>query len=206
MCLTPQERGLVLSEEKTKITHIEQGFDFLGFNIRKYRNGKLIIKPSKANVINFLKNMRKTIMSNVAAKTENLIRILNPKIVGWANYYRHVASSSTFSKIDSEIYLALDRWIRRRHPKKSKRWLKTKYFRCARFSNWQFFSETKENGKTKILDLRKASQISIRRHVKIIGSAHPYNPEYKDYFVKRNERKGTVSKLAPELFSKIAGR
>lgn len=74
-----RERGLFLSKEKTKITHINEGFDFLGFNIRKYQE-KLIITPSKKSVKSFLSNMRETIKSNNTAKQENLIRQLNPKI------------------------------------------------------------------------------------------------------------------------------
>jgi len=80
------ERGLTLSEEKTLITHIDQGFDFLGFNVRKY-NSKLLIKPSKKSVKTFVEGLRTIIKSNPTVKTESLIRLLNPKLRGWANYY-----------------------------------------------------------------------------------------------------------------------
>ena len=83
-----KERGLTLSEEKTKVTHIEEGFDFLGQNVRKY-NGKLLIKPSKKNVKNFLEKVRKVLKKHKTAKQENVIRTLNPIIRGWANYHRH---------------------------------------------------------------------------------------------------------------------
>ena len=89
-------RGLTLSEEKTKITHIDEGFDFLGFNVRKY-DGKLLIKPSKEKVKKFLEKIRETIESNKTCKQDTLIRFLNPKITGWANYYKHCVSSETFS-------------------------------------------------------------------------------------------------------------
>ena len=91
-------RGLTLSPEKTKITHIQDGFNFLGFNIRKYKD-KLLIKPSKNSIKSFLKNIRQDIKSNHTAKAENLIRLLNPKIRGWANYFRHVVANNiwTFS-------------------------------------------------------------------------------------------------------------
>ena len=85
-------RGLELSNEKTIITHIDNGFDFLGFNVRKY-HGKLLIKPAKKSVKAFLKNIRSTIKKQATAKTENLIRLLNPKLRGWANYYRHVVKN-----------------------------------------------------------------------------------------------------------------
>jgi len=77
-----KERGLSLSEEKTKITHINDGFNFLGFNLRKYK-GKLLIKPAKENINIFLSKIRKTIKANATATTLNLIRILNPIMQGW---------------------------------------------------------------------------------------------------------------------------
>src|SRR6266699_1293278 len=87
-----KERGLTLSQEKTLITHIENGFDFLGQHLRKY-NGKLLIKPSKKNIHTFLEGIRKIIKENKQATAGNLIAQLNPKIRGWANYHRHVVSS-----------------------------------------------------------------------------------------------------------------
>jgi len=120
-------RGLTLSEEKTKITHIDEGFDFLGFNIRKY-DGKLLIKPSKGKVKKFLDSIRDTINVNKACKQETLIRLLNPKIVGWANYYKHCVASDTFSKTDHQIFCKLRQWSKRRHPKKGSSWVKQKIF------------------------------------------------------------------------------
>ena len=121
------ERGLTLSEEKTEITHIDQGFDFLGFNVRKY-NGKLLIKPSKRSVKAFLETVRALIKSNPTIKTASLIRLLNPKLRGWTNYYRQVVSKATFSKVDNAIFNTLCRWTKRRHPHKNAKWLRNKYF------------------------------------------------------------------------------
>lgn len=80
-----QERGLLLSEEKTKITHINDGFDFLGFNVRKYSNGKLLIKPAKKSVKSLLDKVRQIVKSNLSSKTEEVIYQLNPVLRGWAN-------------------------------------------------------------------------------------------------------------------------
>src|SRR5207253_1480926 len=133
-----RERGLELSEEKTVITHIEEGFDFLGQNVRKY-DGKFLTRPAKKNVKTFLTNVRKVIKANKQATTYGLIALLNPKIRGWANYHRHAASKETFVRVDTAIYRALWQWAKRRHPHKSLQWVKDRYFgRCGN-QNWRFF-------------------------------------------------------------------
>lgn len=186
-----QKRGLELSQEKTKITHIDEGFDFLGTNIRKYQ-GKCIIKPSKKSVKSFLANIRETIKSNPTAKTENLIYQLNPKIRGWANYFRHSCAKKTFSYIDYQIYKALWRWVCRRHPGKSASWIKRKYFRSQGLRNWIFFTKpgTDSSNTSTHVDLFSASSVAIKRHVKIKAEATPYDPRFTEYFRKR-ERQST---------------
>jgi len=119
--------GLELSPEKTKITHIEKGFDFLGFNVRKYVNGKLLIKPSKDSITGFLEDIKDVIKKSGALPTDKLIHSLNAKITGWTNYYRNAVASKTFSKIDSEIFQALKRWGFKRHARKGKRWIINQY-------------------------------------------------------------------------------
>ncbi|WP_262964258.1 group II intron reverse transcriptase/maturase [Methylobacter psychrophilus] len=111
------ERGLVLSPEKTKITHIKKGFDFLGWNIRKY-DDKLLIKPSKSNVEAHLGKIRGVIKDNKTAKQANLIKMLNPILRGWANYHRHVVAKKTFNRVDAEVWSMLWKWATRRHPNK----------------------------------------------------------------------------------------
>src|SRR6185369_1158113 len=115
-----KERGLELSQEKTKITQITDGFDFLGQNIRKYK-GKLLIKPSTKNLLSILNRIRQTIKRNLHAPVEELIRKLNPMIKGWANHHRHVVSKDSFVKVDNEIFLSLWSWARGRQDRKSTR-------------------------------------------------------------------------------------
>ena len=184
-----RERGLTLSPDKTKITNIYEGFDFLGVNIRKYKN-KLIIKPAKSSVKRFLVvNIRETIKINATAKVEDLIGQLNSRIRGWANYYRHVCAKQTFSYVDHNIYPALWRWAVRRHPAKGARWVREKYFRRNETRNWIFSTITKsEDGKIHPLDLVEASKIPIKRHVKIQANAIPYDSAYHDYFNKRTRK------------------
>jgi RNA-directed DNA polymerase len=119
-----QERGLELSPTKTVITHVEQGFDFLGQNVRRYSNGKLLTKPSKKNMKVFLDGVRKIIKAARGSSAAALINQLNPKIRGWANYHRHVVSKRTFARADHEIFSSLWRWARRRHRNKSLSWIK----------------------------------------------------------------------------------
>ncbi|MCD8543123.1 MAG: group II intron reverse transcriptase/maturase [Gammaproteobacteria bacterium] len=183
------ERGLVLSKEKTKITHIDEGFDFLGVNFRKY-SGKLIRKPAKDNVHKFLENIRETIKSNATAKAENLIHQLNPKIRGWANYHRHICAKQTFNKVRDHLFHALWRWAKRRHTRKSRKWIAAKYFRTKQCQHWVFYDKVKdEKGKTIFLDLIEISRTPIRRHIKFKAEANPYDPAYQDYIAERLERR-----------------
>lgn len=181
-----KERGLELSSEKTFITHIDNGFDFLGFNIRKY-NGVLLTKPAQKNVKAFLDNIRNIIKTNATAKTENLIYLLNPKLKGWANYYRHGVSSKTFSTVDHNIFLALRRWAKRRHPNKSKKWVDDKYFTAIEYDNWIFNAGMKQltDGRFGLIALFKLHTTKIVRHVKIKADANPFDPAYAEYFRKR---------------------
>jgi RNA-directed DNA polymerase len=178
-----KERGLELSPEKTVITHIEDGFDFLGQNIRKY-NGKLLIKPSLKSIQMLLRKIRNIVKANLQAKAENLIRLLNPIIRGWVQYHRHVVSKAVFSAIDHFIFKILWRWARRRHPNKSAHWVKDKYFRSHKERNWIFFGEGDRSSKWEAW-LYTAARTSIRRHVKIRGEANPYDPAWEVYFEKR---------------------
>lgn len=180
-----KERGLKLSSEKTKITHIEGGFDFLGQNIRKY-NGKLIIKPSPKSVKAFLKKIREVIKGNKQATAGNLILKLNPIIRGWANYHQHVVSKKTFNKVDHAIFKTLWSWAKRRHGNKSSDWIKNKYFPTGQGRNWVFFGKVIGNqGQIIQLRLIQAVDTPIKRHRKIKGAANPYDPQWEIYFEER---------------------
>jgi RNA-directed DNA polymerase len=179
------ERGLELSREKTKITHIDEGFDFLSINVRKYK-GKCITKPSKQSVNIFLAGIREIIKSNPTAKTENIIYLLNPKIRGWANYFRHSCAKKTFRDIDHQIYKALWHWIHRRHTRKSAAWRKKKYFRSQGNRDWIFsVRNPNKNSAVAHIDLFRASSVAVRRHIKIMARATPYDPAFTEYFEKR---------------------
>ncbi|MBY0413541.1 MAG: group II intron reverse transcriptase/maturase [Bdellovibrionales bacterium] len=196
--------GLELSATKTKITHIAEGFDFLGFNVRKYKNGKLLIKPSKDSIKSILKNIKETIKKCVALPTEQLIYTLNNRLTGWTNYYRSSVSSKVFSMIDHKIFLALMRSMCKRHARKGKRWIVKKYFSAVKGNRWRFHCMTKDkDGNQKPLYLKNASDTKIRRHVKIRNAATAFDPLYKEYFEQREQ--GRIQRNTISNFTDSAG-
>jgi RNA-directed DNA polymerase len=181
------ERGLTLSEEKTTITHIDHGFDFLGFNLRKYR-GKMLIKPSKNGIKSFLQNVRSVVKANKAARTNELITKLNPKIMGWANYYHFCVAKRTFAYIDDSIYRCIARWTKRRHNDKNIAWIRKTYFCRKGYDHWVFFgTQINRDGSKKKVYLENTSSIRIGRHTKIKQEARMYDPKYFKYFAKRKQ-------------------
>ncbi len=190
VCEFLADRGLELSKEKTKVTHISEGFDFLGQNVRKYRLGKpsekLLIKPSKKNVKTFLDGVRETIRRLRTAKQDSVIGQLNPKILGWANYHHHVVAKKTYSKVDHIIWHRLWAWALRRHPTKSSRWIHRRYFGTIgeRQHAYRCVVKTKD-GEKRMLALRNTTDVAIVRHTKIQGEANPYDPTFEEYFENR---------------------
>lgn len=185
-----QERGLALSPEKTRIVHIEEGFDFLGQNVRMYGN-KLLIKPSKESVSRLLSNIRQILRENKTAKQGNLIGLLNPLIAGWVNYHKHVVSAETFHRLDYMIWQALWQWAVRRHRNKMARWVRKKYFRTIKTRTWAFACDTgelTEDGKPKWVKLVYAGDTKIKRHVKVKAETNPYDPIWESYFEQRLTR------------------
>jgi RNA-directed DNA polymerase len=184
-----RERGLRLSPEKTVITPIEQGFDFLGQTIRKYRKGKrlkFLIKPSKKSVKAFLRKVRKRIRESYGLSAGKLIIELNSLIRGWTLYHRHAASKAIFHAVDHAIFQTLWRWAVRKHRDKPRRWIKKKYFPDEGPNRWVFTGILKdEEGQVKVVRLLAASSIRIERHTKIRAEANPYDPAWETYFEKR---------------------
>lgn len=163
------DRGLTLSATKTKFTHIEEGFDFLGQNVRKYRD-KLLIKPARKNIAAFLDKVRAIIKGNPSSTQAALIHQLNPVIRGWANYHRHAVAKASFTKVDSQIWKALWQWAVRRHPCKGRRWIKERYFHVVGARHWGFAApreKSSADGKPKLVKLVQAMDVAIVRHCKI---------------------------------------
>ena len=169
-----EDRGLELSDEKTLITHIDTGFDFLGWNFRKY-NGKLLVKPSEKSIEKVTDKVSDTIKRGKAWKQEILIEALNPIITGWANYHQTVVSSEIFHKIDNRIWNILWHWAKRRHPDKSKKWIANRYWHSDGNRNWVFSEGDKQ--------LKSLSETKIVRHTRLKLDKNPYLD--KDYFTCR---------------------
>lgn len=186
------ERGLELSPTKTTITHVTDGFDFLGQTVRKF-SGITLVSPAKAKVKTFLRSIRTLIKTHPQARAGDLIWLLNPILRGWANFHRHANSKETFNAIDAALHHALWRWARRRHHTKSCRWIRQKYFQEFQGNQWTFTGERNE----KPIHLFRLAKLPIRPHRKIKGDANPFDPAWEEYFEERISR---------EMYETLEGR
>jgi RNA-directed DNA polymerase len=177
------ERGLELSEQKTTITHMAAGFNFLGQNVRKYKN-KLVIKPTKEGLKALVQKTRESIQGMLGQKAETLIKRLNPIIRGWANYHRHVCSTEAFWTAERIIRYQLLRWARRTHPNKSYGWLKRKYFSAGGSFGFAIRRRAAP-GQSTVLRLYSIARTVLDWHIKVRGEANPYDPVYTEYFERR---------------------
>jgi RNA-directed DNA polymerase len=169
-------RGLQLSLEKTHVVHIDQGFDFLGWNFRKY-DGKLLIKPSKKNVKTFYRKVKEVINTNRTMKQEDLIRRLNPILKGWALYHQPVVAKKAYSRMDNLVFHALWHWAKRRHPNKSLSWIRGRYFLTHEGRNWVFATTVlKTDGVKTLVPLYSLASTPIERHRKVSGGYSPFDP------------------------------
>jgi len=184
------QRGLELNSEKTLITSVEDGFDFLGFNSRHY-DGKLLIKPTKKKVLAFCKRIGKEIRNLNGVEQEILIRKLNPILIGFANYYKGVVSKETFGYISHRIWQYLWRWAKRRHPNKNTKWVRKRYFKTIKGNKWTFACIISDRrGKGQELVLYQIAHTTIKRHIKVKGDASPDDPSQKEYWEKRHQKQG----------------
>ena len=181
-------RGLSLNEDKTKVVHAEAGFNFLGFNVRRYvgrQGGKLLIKPSQESVKRLRDRLAAEVRSLHGSNAAAVVNRLNPIIRGWSAYYRSVVSSRLFAGLDHYVWHLTYRWARRMHPNKSKSWVVARYFgkfNMARQDRWVFGD--RETGSY----LTKFSWAKIVRHVPVRGRASPDDPSLAEYWADRRCR------------------
>ena len=172
-----RECGLTLNAAKTRIVHISEGFNFLGFTIRRFGKA-LLTTPQKEKTQSHLARIKAFLNQNRQAPTGMVIQRLTPVIRGWSNYYRYGVSSVTFKKADHRVWQLLWAWAKRRHPNKSARWVKAKYFRDDGY--WTFFENK--------VQLVRHGAIRISRFVKVVGRSSPLNPAQRMYWVERRKR------------------
>ena len=191
-------RGLELSADKTVVTHIEQGFDFLGQNVRKYK-GKLLIKPSKASIRSVLREVRRIIRTSGSLTAGQLVERLNPVLWGWAYYHRHVVSSHTFASIDNRIWCNLFRWARRRHKRQSFRWIRHTYFLPHEGRHYVFTGSVTVGTSSGLRTVRifRMASLPIRRHLLIRGAANPLDPAWNAYYQQRRRSRMIRSAVEP---------
>ncbi|WP_018790473.1 group II intron reverse transcriptase/maturase [Salinispora arenicola] len=178
-------RGLGFNEDKTSIVHLDDGLDFLGFNIRRY-DGKLLIKPSKAAVQRLRDRLRAEMRALRGANAAAVLHRLNPIIAGWAAYYRTVVSSRVFAGLDDYLWWLTYRWARRRHPNKPRRWVKARYFGTFNpFRNDRWVFGDRDTG----FYLRRFTWTKIVRHQLVTGRASPDDPAQAAYWASRRRRR-----------------
>ena len=207
--------GLTLSDEKTRITHIHKGFDFLGFSIKKYKRYKnkpcvnpadyvLLIKPQKEKILNVIRECNRVMNENKTVTQNSLIHLLNPKILGWANYYRYVVNASIFSEIDKIIWASLLKWGKRRHSQKSVSWTLRRYFiRRPNTRSLVFYDRENKNTLRQMVNT-----LSKTRFVKVKNKMRVYYVDHAEYWRKReyaNARKQIYVRKMRVLFEEQNG-
>ena len=187
-------RGLELSKEKTRIVHLKEGFDFLGFNIRQYRvtntktEWKLLIKPSKESILNIRKKLRQEWLNLKGHNVNAVIGKLNPIIRGEANYFRIGVASEAFNALDDWMFKRECKYVNRTHPKKNKKWRKDRYWgklNLEKNDKWVFGDKSTGN------HILKFSWFKIKRHKLVIGRSSPDDPSLKEYWEKRENNKAS---------------
>jgi RNA-directed DNA polymerase len=175
---------LAFNEDKTRVVHLDDGFDFLGFNIRRYR-GKLLIKPSKAAIQRLRKRLATEMLALRGANAEAVLIRLNPIIRGWSAYYRGVVSSEVFNALDDYVWKLTYKWARYSHANKSRHWIVDRYFgrfNRSRGDRWVFGD--RDSGAY----LLKFSWTRIVRHQLVPGTASPDDPALAEYWARRRQR------------------
>jgi RNA-directed DNA polymerase len=204
-----EPRGLAFNKDKTRIVHIEDGFSFLGFDIRRHldRQGsaKLFIKPSKESVKRLRKRLRTDVRSLHGANAAAVVFRLNPVIRGWSAYYRSVVSGQAFTGLDHYVWHLTYRWARRAHSNKSRGWVAARYFGMfnkSRRDRWVFGD--RDSGAY----LTKFSWTKIVRHVPVKAWASPDDPALEGYWAKRRHKRKIppVDEHAARLLRAQGGR
>jgi len=196
-------RGLVFNEDKTRIAHLDEGCDFLGFTVRRY-HGMLLIKPSKTAVKRIKARLTAEVKALRGQNAAAVIAKLNPIIRGWAAYYRGVVSSEVFASLDDHVWKLLYKWARFTHPNKPKRWITARYFgrfNPARQDRWVFGD--RDTGRY----LTKFGWTKIVRHQLVSKGASVDDPALTEYWaLRRRKNKPPLGSSRLRLLQQQQGR
>jgi RNA-directed DNA polymerase len=178
-------RGLAFNDDKTRIVSLNAGYDFLGFNVRRYRNGKLLIKPSKAAIRRVKRKLAEQMHRLRGQNASAVLAAINPMLRGWASFYRAVVSKKTFNTLDDYLWKLTYKWACRSHPGKPRHWITRRYFgqfNPTRRDTWVFGDAASG------AYLPKLAWTPIVRHQKVTGGSSPDDPALTDYWAKRRGR------------------
>jgi RNA-directed DNA polymerase len=187
-------RGLHLSEGKTRIGQSTDGFNFLGFEMRRFQRA-LLTQPQKEKIIGHYRAIKTFLDQHKQSPAVQVIRDLNPKIRGWSNYYRHCAAKRAFRKLDHLVWHALWRWAKRRHPNKSAQWVRPRYFRTVG-NRHGVFAEKQAH-------ILWHQDTPITRCPKVTGKSSPMNPDLKAYWEQREQWRQKVLTIKPQRKSML---
>lgn len=177
-------RGLSFNEAKTRIVTLEDGFDFLGFTVRRH-SGKLITRPSKAAVKRVKHRLAAEMRALRGGNAAAVLATINPIVRGWANYYRGAASSRTFAALDHYLWQLTYKWACHSHANKPKPWIVSRYygrFNPASQDRWVFGN--RDNGAY----LPRLGWTKIVRHSLVVGAASPDDPALTGYWARRRRK------------------
>jgi RNA-directed DNA polymerase len=196
------ERGLELNTERTKIVHVKDGFNFLGFNVRSY-NGKCLVRPQKEKMQAFLKAIRAWLKTAKSIPPAAVISHLNPIIRGWSNYYKKVNSKKVLAYVEHQIWHAVYHWCLSCHPQKSKHWVLRRYFKFANGRTWTFFGTvlSQPDGGVKVIFLFRPSEVPVKPHVKVAGTASLDDSSLREYWSKRKSKLHYPPESLPDAYS-----
>jgi RNA-directed DNA polymerase len=182
--------------------HVKDGFNFLGFNVRSY-NGKCLVRPQKEKVLAFLKGIRTWLKKVKSIPPAAIISHLNPILRGWSNYYKKVNSKEVLTYVEHQVWHAVYHWCLSRHPKKSKHWVLRRYFKYANGRTWTFFGTVRSQleGGIKDIFLFRPSEIPVKPHIKVAGTASPDDSDLREYWSKRKSKFNYSLESLPYAYS-----
>jgi RNA-directed DNA polymerase len=178
-------RGLAFNEAKTRIVHLTEGFDFLGFNLRRYRGGKLLIKPGKTAIKEFRRRLAREFRTLRGANVAAVLAKIVPIVRGWVAYYRTAVSSKVFAALGNYLWKLTYKWVCWTHSNKPKRWIVQRYygkFDKFRADRWVFGD--RDTGAY----LPNPAWTDIVRHTLVKGRASPDDPDLTRYWAQRRRR------------------